>query len=406
MLENEKNVEKYLPGNFIYIAGRSLRKSVFFCGERIRAKKRKCVKKRTNYYAFGLRIAGISSKKLADGTGNEGQVKNEFGYNDKELFDDGDLNWSDYGFRNYDAQIGRFPQLDPLTHDYHFLTPYQYASNDPITNIDLDGLEGVEATIFKGSTQAIATASADMARLAGKEIEEVVVKTSIKKVAAKAAEKAAMKLFNEVLKYTAMLANAALGELQQRNESQQAGQQANSATPEYLKVAIDEIGQREIKGSRNNSRISNDYFGSVNLKGSSDDEMPWCSAFVNWCFTKAGVQGTNSASSQSWRRWKGGTVVSRPSLGDIAVITHANGTGHVAFVTGGDGDRVALLGGNQGMPGGKSNDGVIVNNKWNKITPNMKFIHPNGAPAIPLPKKPIVPVATDKIEQITYKNSR
>ncbi len=209
---------------YIYVSNSS-DVNVFFDNLKV-AHNRGRIVEENHYYAFGLRIAGISSRKLADGTGNEGQVKNEFGYNDKELFDDGDLNWSDYGFRNYDAQIGRFTQLDPLTHDYHFLTPYQYASNDPITNIDLDGLEGVGATIFKGATEAIATASADMARLAGKEIGEVVVKTSIKKVAAKAAEKAAMKLFNEVLKYSAMLANAALGELQQRNESQQAGQQA------------------------------------------------------------------------------------------------------------------------------------------------------------------------------------
>ena len=68
-----------------------------------------------HYYAFGLKIAGISSHKLTDQTGKEGHTKNEFGYNDKELEDDGDLNWYDYGFRNYDPQIGRFVQIDPLT---------------------------------------------------------------------------------------------------------------------------------------------------------------------------------------------------------------------------------------------------------------------------------------------------
>jgi RHS repeat-associated protein len=97
-----------------------------------------------HYYAFGLKIAGISSKKLGDD--NEGSLRNEYGYNDKELWEEGDLNWLDYGFRNYDPQIGRFPQLDPLTDDYPFLTPYQYASNDPITNIDIDGLEGMSST--------------------------------------------------------------------------------------------------------------------------------------------------------------------------------------------------------------------------------------------------------------------
>lgn len=94
-----------------------------------------------HYYAFGLKIAGISSVKLGDP--NEGSLKNNNLYNDKELFDDADLDWYDYGFRNYDPQIGRFTQLDPLTDQYPELTNYQYASNDPILNIDLDGLEGV-----------------------------------------------------------------------------------------------------------------------------------------------------------------------------------------------------------------------------------------------------------------------
>jgi RHS repeat-associated protein len=97
-----------------------------------------------HYYAFGLKIAAISSKKLGDV--NEGKLNNPYQYNDKEMLDeDAGLNWYDYGFRNYDPQIGRFPQLDPLTDDFPFLTPYQYASNDPIANIDIDGLEAGNA---------------------------------------------------------------------------------------------------------------------------------------------------------------------------------------------------------------------------------------------------------------------
>jgi len=99
-----------------------------------------------HYYAFGLKIAGISSKKLGDA--GEGTLKNNYLYNDKELFDDGGLNWLDYGYRNYDPQIGRFPQLDPFSDDYASMTPFQYASNDPIANIDLDGLEGALSTSF------------------------------------------------------------------------------------------------------------------------------------------------------------------------------------------------------------------------------------------------------------------
>lgn len=99
-----------------------------------------------HYYAYGLKNAGISSRKLADAM--DGAIDNKYLYNDKELIDDADLDWYDYGFRNYDPHIGRFPQLDPLTFEYPYLTPYQYASCDPIDNIDVDGLEGASATGF------------------------------------------------------------------------------------------------------------------------------------------------------------------------------------------------------------------------------------------------------------------
>jgi len=108
-----------------------------------------------HYYAFGLKIAGISSTKLPDS--NEGNINNKNLYNDKELIDEADLNWYDYGFRNYDAQIGRFPQLDPLTWDYPELTNYQYASDEPIANVDLDGLEelNVLGEVFQGAKNAV-----------------------------------------------------------------------------------------------------------------------------------------------------------------------------------------------------------------------------------------------------------
>ena len=64
-----------------------------------------------HYYAYGLKISGISSKKVGDA--NEGHLSNKNLYNDKELDDDADLNLYDFGFRTYDAQIGRFIQIDP-----------------------------------------------------------------------------------------------------------------------------------------------------------------------------------------------------------------------------------------------------------------------------------------------------
>ena len=46
-----------------------------------------------------------------------------------------------YGARYYAAWLCRFVSVDPLQFEYSELTPFQYASNRPITGIDLDGLE-------------------------------------------------------------------------------------------------------------------------------------------------------------------------------------------------------------------------------------------------------------------------
>jgi RHS repeat-associated protein len=49
-----------------------------------------------------------------------------------------------YGMRYYAAWLCRFVSVDPLQFEYSELTPFQYASNNPVTMIDLDGAEGVK----------------------------------------------------------------------------------------------------------------------------------------------------------------------------------------------------------------------------------------------------------------------
>jgi RHS repeat-associated protein len=69
-----------------------------------------------------------------------------FGFNGKERDDEGmggGGSTYDYGFRIYNPQIARFLSVDPLTNNFPFYTPYQYASNTPVQAIDLDGLEGL-----------------------------------------------------------------------------------------------------------------------------------------------------------------------------------------------------------------------------------------------------------------------
>ena len=62
-----------------------------------------------------------------------------FSFNGKEK--DLETESQDYGMRIYDARLSRFLSVDPISGEYPELTPYQFASNIPISGIDLDGLE-------------------------------------------------------------------------------------------------------------------------------------------------------------------------------------------------------------------------------------------------------------------------
>ncbi len=94
------------------------------------------VQQESHYYPFGLEISALSFNKT--------QPKNKYLYNGKELQEDFGLDWYDYGKRFYDAEVGRFTGVDPLAVKFSHLSPYNYASNDPVLKIDLWGLQGVK----------------------------------------------------------------------------------------------------------------------------------------------------------------------------------------------------------------------------------------------------------------------
>ena len=60
-------------------------------------------------------------------------------YNGKELDTKNGLNWYDYGARHYDAALGRWFVVDPLTEKDYFNSPYNYCGNNPIIRVDKDG---------------------------------------------------------------------------------------------------------------------------------------------------------------------------------------------------------------------------------------------------------------------------
>lgn len=90
-----------------------------------------------DYYPFGMIMPG--RKYAFDDT-------YRYGFNGKEQDKEttGTTTY-DYGFRIYNPALGRFLSVDPLTKNYAALTPYQFASNNPVEGVDLDGLEYVSS---------------------------------------------------------------------------------------------------------------------------------------------------------------------------------------------------------------------------------------------------------------------
>ncbi len=87
-----------------------------------------------HYYPFGLNMEG-------NWNGSFPEAKNKYQFGGKELNSDFGLDWNDFGVRFYDPAIGRFPMVDKLASNYPYYTPYQYAGNEVVSSIDLDGLE-------------------------------------------------------------------------------------------------------------------------------------------------------------------------------------------------------------------------------------------------------------------------
>lgn len=127
----------------------------------------------------------------------------------------------------------------------------------------------------------------------------------------------------------------------------------------WLAVAQKEIGVKEVSGSGDHPRIL-EYMATVDGLSGQQDEIAWCSCFVNWCVEKSGHNGTNSAMAQSWNRWRNGKPAESvlpgsdtpAQLGDIAVgqrKSAESGLGHVGFFMAYDQDekKLLILGGNQ-----------------------------------------------------------
>jgi RHS repeat-associated protein len=105
------------------------------------------VLERTHYYPFGFTIAGISSKALAFGEpGNKRKFNDGTELESKEFSDGSGLDLYSTEFRSYDAQIGRFHQIDPLGEFSFNWSSYTFVQNNPILYNGPLGLDTLKRT--------------------------------------------------------------------------------------------------------------------------------------------------------------------------------------------------------------------------------------------------------------------
>lgn len=127
---------------------------------------------------------------------------------------------------------------------------------------------------------------------------------------------------------------------------------------DMLLEALKWYGESPIAGPAANPTIL-EMLASTSYPKGTTDEVPWCSAFLNWIGEKVGMKVTGSAAAFSWASW--GMVAANPVLGDVVVLGWVDKMGqhyHVGLYIRETPDDIWILAGN-------SNDTVNIS-LWKK----------------------------------------
>lgn len=111
--------------------------------------------------------------------------------------------------------------------------------------------------------------------------------------------------------------------------------------------ALKWYGIRPIEGPLHNPDIVG-FFESIGHDWVTNDETPWCAAFLNYILQISGMENTRKLNARSFLEI--GRKVEQPILGDVAVFWRLDpmgSLGHVGIFVAQDKENIYVLGGNQ-----------------------------------------------------------
>jgi len=106
------------------------------------------------------------------------------------------------------------------------------------------------------------------------------------------------------------------------------------------------VGIREVAGPTANAHIL--AMLQLDAPWPTDDEVAWCSAFVNYVCWLLRLPRSKSLAARSWLDVGRGIDLPRATAGFDVVVLERGAGGHVGFYAGQEETVVLLLGGNQG----------------------------------------------------------
>lgn len=117
---------------------------------------------------------------------------------------------------------------------------------------------------------------------------------------------------------------------------------------QVIQIALLEYGLREIPGASSNPEILQ-MAKDCGFTDYTNDDISWCSLFVNWVAWKALCGRSKSLAARSWLTV--GVPVAEPELGDVVIFWRIDPHGiygHVGFYIGRRNGLIYVLGGNEG----------------------------------------------------------